>query len=222
MITTLQDFDTHLFLALNSLRCESIDGFVLGFSGQWIWLPMYLMIAWMMVRIYGWRNALVLIAAVGVAVGCSDFFCASVIRPAVERLRPANPDNPISELVQIVGGYRGGRYGFPSCHAANTIALAVISSLLMHKRGYTFFIYTWAVLQCYSRIYLGVHYPGDLLVGAAVGVVFSLVVYYVLKATEHTLLVTLSGNPAPLTPKHAVGMTPLLVLAAILLGVMML
>lgn len=95
--------------------------------------------------------------------------CATLIRPEVCRLRPSNPSNPLSEMVHIVGGYRGGSYGFPSCHAANSFALASFLTLLFANRKLSLFIFAWAVLNSYSRLYLGVHYPGDLLVGAIIG-----------------------------------------------------
>lgn len=95
--------------------------------------------------------------------------CATLIRPEVCRLRPSNPENPLSEMVHIVGGYRGGSYGFPSCHAANSFALASFLILLFANRKLSLFIFAWAVLNSYSRVYLGVHYPGDLLVGAIIG-----------------------------------------------------
>lgn len=82
---------------------------------------------------------------------------------------PSNPENPLSEMVHIVGGYRGGSYGFPSCHAANSFALASFLTLLFANRKLSLFIFAWAVLNSYSRVYLGVHYPGDLLVGAIIG-----------------------------------------------------
>lgn len=82
---------------------------------------------------------------------------------------PSNPENPLSEMVHIVGGYRGGSYGFPSCHAANSFALASFLTLLFANRKLCLFIFAWAVLNSYSRVYLGVHYPGDLLVGAIIG-----------------------------------------------------
>lgn len=93
----------------------------------------------------------------------------TLIRPEVCRLRPSNPENPLSEMVHIVGGYRGGSYGFPSCHAANSFALASFLTLLFANRKLSLFIFAWAVLNSYSRVYLGVHYPGDLLVGAIIG-----------------------------------------------------
>ena len=172
MIEFLQNLDTDVFLALHHLRIAILDPYVRAFSGKGVWIPLYLSIVYAIIRQCGWKRGLIMVAAIGVAVGCSDAICAHVIRPAVERLRPSHPDNPISALVQLVDGYRGGgRHGFPSCHATNTFALAVASGLTLHNRLYTTFIFLWAVLQCYSRIYLGVHYPGDVLVGATVGAI---------------------------------------------------
>lgn len=99
----------------------------------------------------------------------ADQVCSSLIRPVVARLRPANLENPIVDMVYIVNGYRGGSYGFPSCHAANSFGLALYVVFTFRKRWLSLFIIAWAVLNCYTRIYLGVHYPGDLLVGGIIG-----------------------------------------------------
>ena len=102
---------------------------------------------------------------------------------AVERLRPSNPANPISDLVHIVNNYRGGRYGFPSCHASNSFGLAFFLVFLFRKRWLSLFILLWATLNCYTRIYLGVHYPGDLIVGAIIGCCGAAFMCYLLKKT---------------------------------------
>lgn len=166
----LVQLDTDILLAINGWHAEFLDPIVRNFTRSTPWIIMYAAIAYVMVRTYGWRCGVIAIALVGICVGLSDFVCASIIRPAVERLRPTCIDNPISEMVHIVNGYRSSRYGFPSCHAANTLSLALATSLLLRNRVYTGFIFVWALMQCYSRAYLGVHYPGDLLVGGAVGI----------------------------------------------------
>lgn len=156
-------------MALHNQRALLLDPYVKEFSGRLIWVPLYASIAFVVLRMYGLKRGLLILAVIGISVGCSDFVCARLIRPVVERLRPANLDNPLSAMVHVVQGYRGGSYGFPSCHATNTFALAVASSIAIRKRWYSLFIFIWAVLQCHSRVYLGVHYPGDLLVGASIG-----------------------------------------------------
>lgn len=169
MIDWLNTIDTQVFLALNGLHAPYFDVFMKLFTGKWIWVPMYAAVLFAVVRNYRWRQTLAVLVCVALAITIADQVCATLIRPEVCRLRPSNPENPLSEMVHIVGGYRGGSYGFPSCHAANSFALASFLTLLFANRKLSLFIFAWAVLNSYSRIYLGVHYPGDLLVGAIIG-----------------------------------------------------
>ena len=121
------------------------------------------------------------LAAIALTITFADQVCAGLIRPVVERLRPANPENPISDLVHVVNNYRGGRYGFPSCHASNSFGLAFFLVFLFRKQWLSLFILLWATLNCYTRIYLGVHYPGDLIVGAVIGCCGAALMCYLLK-----------------------------------------
>ncbi|MBO5457065.1 MAG: phosphatase PAP2 family protein [Muribaculaceae bacterium] len=138
-------------------------------SRKTTWIPMYLLIILWMWWKYGWQKALMAVLGSLIAFGIADYTCASVLRPLFCRLRPSNPDSEIAQLVHIVNGYRGGRYGFPSCHAANTFAFAVFISLYLRNRGLFIGLVIWALLNCYSRIYLGVHYPGDIICGMIIG-----------------------------------------------------
>lgn len=173
----LLQLDTDTLLAVNGAHTPWLDPMMKMFSGKTIWIVLYVAIAGVMWWMFGWQRAIIAVIGAGIAVGLADFTCASIIRPFVERMRPSNPDNPISPLVHIVDGYRSGAYGFPSCHAANTLALAMFTTLVIRRWSYGVFIFAWAGLQCYSRMYLGVHYPGDLLVGGMMGMALAWLVY---------------------------------------------
>lgn len=169
--------DTDIFLFFNQLHNTYFDYFMSSFSGKWVWVPMYLALACLLKRNFNWRYTLLSMVSIALVILIADQVGASLIRPYVCRLRPANLDNPLSELVHIVNGYRGGSYGFPSCHAANTFGLTFFLIFLLRHRGLSVFFFSWAVLTCYSRIYLGVHYPGDTLAGMALGFCAAGIVY---------------------------------------------
>lgn len=171
MIEWINNIDAQAFLALNSLHAPYFDFFMSLFSGKWIWIPMYAAILFAIVRNYRWKQVAVIVAFVALAIVAADQICASVIRPVVCRLRPANLSNPMSQMVHIVDGYRGGAYGFPSCHAANSFALAAFVAIIFRNKRLSLAIFGWALINSYSRIYLGVHYPGDLIVGGIIGAV---------------------------------------------------
>ena len=125
---------------------------------------------------YNWKKATIYVLTVIAIIALADQTCAHVMRPFFERMRPCNPENPISDLIQLVNGHRtGGKYGFPSCHAANSFALASSVAILMKKKWLTLFLFIWAIINSYSRIYLGAHYPGDLIVGAIVGTLIGII-----------------------------------------------
>lgn len=177
MLDFLIDLDTKILLFLNGIQCAYFDNFMTLYTGRFIWAAMYATMLYALFRRFSWKVALGYTIAIALVIFVSDQLVASVIRPYFERLRPSNPNNPISEFIYIVNGYRGGKYGFPSCHAANSFALAMITSLIFHSRKYTIFIFIWAFINSYTRLYLGVHYPGDLLVGAFIGIFVGWIVY---------------------------------------------
>ena len=175
----LIEIDEKLLLAINGCHNDYFDHFMYLFSDRWIWVPMYVAILYVMIRNFSFRKTIVCLIAIALTITIADQVGASLIRPIVERMRPSNPDNPISDLVHIVNNYRSGRYGFPSCHAANTFGLAFFVCFLFRQRWLTVFLMFWAVVTCYSRVYLGLHYPGDLFFGMILGFLSAVVVYFV-------------------------------------------
>lgn len=163
------NFDEFIFLLCNGYHTQFLDVLMRALSNPYTWIPFYMALFGALVYKFGWVKAVLMLAVIGAAVGLSDWFCASVIRPAVQRLRPGHPENPFSEFVTLVNGNHGSRYGFPSCHAANHFALVGAISMFVNSHKFALFMVVWALLVCYTRMYLGLHYPSDLLVGGLIG-----------------------------------------------------
>ena len=178
MIDQLIDLDEKLLLALNGLRAPFWDYFMWIVSAKLTWAAMYATLVYILFRNFSWKAAIFFVVTITLCITFADQVSASLIRPAVARMRPSNLDNPLSEFVHILNGKRGGRYGFPSCHAANSFALAFIILLITKQKCISIFLMFWAILNSYSRIYLGVHYPGDLAAGMLVGIIGSTLIYY--------------------------------------------
>lgn len=170
-LSSLIEADNACLLAINGWHAPWADTFMYAFSGKWIWIPLYASLLYVIGRNLRWQVAVGCAVAIALTIVFADQVGASLIRPEVARLRPSNLENPLSAMVHIVNGYRGGSYGFPSCHAANTFGLAFFILYLFRNRLLSTFILAWALVTCYSRAYLGVHYPGDLLAGAVLGFV---------------------------------------------------
>lgn len=169
----LLSVDEYLLLRLNGLHSPVLDVVMWTLSDRWVWLPFYVALA----VVVFWRKrpavAVCCLLLVALMITATDQTCASLIRPWVGRLRPSSPGCALSAAVHVVNGYRGGPYGFPSCHAANTFALAMYLMLVLRWRPLSVTLMVWSAAVSYSRVYLGVHYPGDVLAGMAVGAVYA-------------------------------------------------
>lgn len=178
MIEFLSELDTRLLLTINGFHTPALDQFMFLLSAKLVWVPLYIILLLISIHRYGWRGGMFIALGIAFAVLIADQTCSSLIRPFVERMRPSNPNNPISAMVHVVNDYRGGRYGFPSCHAANTVAVATFLSLVYKGRRLIIMsLILWAAMNCYSRMYLGVHYPGDILVGSLIGYATGYTIY---------------------------------------------
>lgn len=188
-ILWLSDIDARLLLIVNGAHSPFFDSVMWCISGRWIWVPFYAVLAYLLFRRMSWKRASICLVTIGLIILAADQTCATLIRPEIGRLRPANLNNPLSSFVHVVNGYRGGRYGFPSCHAANTFALAVFMSLVIRHKWFTVMMFSWAFVISYSRMYLGVHYFGDLFCGATIGSLFAVLFYYLQNYLFNTLLI---------------------------------
>jgi undecaprenyl-diphosphatase len=182
-------YEKNLFLWLNGHHTEYWDNFMLLYSGKAVWIPLAVAALFLLVYKTKWKEVvLILICAALIGLLC-DYISATVIKPYFERLRPGHhPD--FAHLVETVRGYRGGRYGFISNHAANGFGIAVFTSLLFRNKYYTLVILLWALTTAYSRIYLGMHFISDVAGGAIWGTAAGLLVYYIyLTSRRHILKV---------------------------------
>lgn len=168
MLHTIKAFDERLFLYLNSLHNPFFDNVMWLFSDKFFWIPLYAWFLWLLYKKFPTKYWTVLIA-VGLMILFTDQFC-NLSKHTFMRLRPTH-ESHLEGIVHTVNNYKGGLYSFYSGHSSNAFAVALfIIITLSAKRRYIIPIALgYAVLTAYSRIYLGVHYPGDILVGAITG-----------------------------------------------------
>ncbi|MCI7337081.1 MAG: phosphatase PAP2 family protein [Bacteroidales bacterium] len=178
-IEQIVEWDKQLLLLGNSFHTPFLDDFMLIFSGKLIWIPAAIAILYAVVRTQR-RDALWVIVFLALAIVAADQLSSGVIKPLVARLRPTH-EPTLAGLVQVVHDYTGGRYGFVSSHAANACAVALFTSLLFRRTIYSVTMTLWAGFDMYTRIYLGVHYPGDIICGAAIGIMVALAAFALMK-----------------------------------------
>lgn len=169
MIDALLRLDRELFLLLNGWHHPILDPVMVFFSGRFTWIPLYLLLLGLIVYRFKWESIRIMLM-IAVLISLSDQISVHWFKFPFERLRPCHePD--LQGLIHLVTGNCGGRFGFVSSHAANSFALASFVSLLLssYYRRIDVIMFGWAFFVSYSRIYLGVHYPGDIIGGALLG-----------------------------------------------------
>lgn len=178
IIHYLDSIDKQWLLALNNDYPTFWDNIMWYVSAKNTWIPFYAVLVYVFIRHWK-KQSIWIIGGLVLAVVLSDQISSGIIKEVVQRFRPSrSPD--IQHLVELVRDYRGGKYGFVSSHAANSFSIALLTSLIIKNRYYTITAFFWAILVSYSRIYLGVHYPGDILGGMIVGMCCALFVNWLL------------------------------------------
>ena len=157
--------DKELLLWFNGSDSLFMDSLIMMLTNAKTWIPLYLSLFYVVLKSNPTvRNILFVLAAAGLCVLLAGTIDDTIVKPLVARWRPGR-DPEIGMLVDTVDGYRGGKYGFFSAHASNTFSIAVFFSLLMRRRLFVIAMVAWSLINCYTRLYLGVHYPGDITVG---------------------------------------------------------
>jgi undecaprenyl-diphosphatase len=177
MLEWLLEADTTAFLLLNGLHTTWLDSLMMFLTAELSSLPLYLLLLWLAYQKLTKRNLGACLLAVAMVIALADQTTSALMKPYFQRLRPSHEVNLASKihLVKDSKGdfYRGGKYGFASSHAANTFAVALFFFLLFGKQARFRGLFIWAFLISYTRIYLGVHYPLDIICGALVGMAWA-------------------------------------------------
>lgn len=177
MIEYLDSLDKSIFLSLNGIHNDFFDIFMWYVSKTATWTLMLLVLLFILFR-NNWKMALLVVIGVALTITLADQISSGLIKEVVERFRPTHcPD--LEGMVHTVNGKKGGLYGFVSSHAANTLGVTVFISFLFRNKNISCLMILWSLLVSYSRIYLGVHYPGDIIGGMIVGAISGMVVYKV-------------------------------------------
>ncbi|MBC7391276.1 MAG: phosphatase PAP2 family protein [Opitutaceae bacterium] len=182
----LVEADQNLFFILNSMHFSWLDQLMFLFSSDWFWIPLYGLFLFLLIKRYQKKSWLPILFIIG-GVILSDQI-SGVIKKTVQRPRPTH-DLTLREEIHTVNGYKGGSYGFVSSHAANTFCIATMLISFLYFRNFAFVLsIMWAILVSYSRIYLGVHFPADILGGAILGLIVAISLIIIKKRVEKQLI----------------------------------
>ena len=173
----IQDMDMQVLSLFNGSDNIMLDQMVQILTSGLTWIPLYVMLFFVVMRNNETMGQIALV--VGSAIFCvlfADGLVDGIIKQLAERWRPSN-DPTFNYMVQVVDDIRPKGYSFCSAHAANTMSLAVFFSLLIRSKMLTITLVIWSLINCWTRLYLGVHYPSDILCGMIIGIIVGILVY---------------------------------------------
>jgi len=176
LLEKLLHWDQELFFAINGANNSFFDFLMFWISNKYIWIPLYAFFVFLFFKNFKWKAALILVFS-ALLITMSDQISVHFFKEVFQRIRPCH-DPAISEMVHLVNGHCGGKYSLVSSHATNLFALALfLINIFGNKYKYfTLLILFWAGIGSYSRVYLGVHYPLDVIAGAIVGSILGIII----------------------------------------------
>ena len=175
-LSTLLNIDQYLLLSLNGSDSLFWDGCMLVYTSMAVWMPLAFVLLCVLLKNNNIKDFFLLVVLVAVVATLTDTISSGICKPFFERWRPTN-DPVLMYAVDVVNETRGGRYGFTSSHAANSFGIATFIMLLIRNRALSCSLIIWASMNAFTRIYLGVHYPGDILAGTLIGVLVGFAMY---------------------------------------------
>ena len=192
MLEQLLHIDTEILLAINGWHAPWADRVMWIISEKTTWFALYGLLIGLLIHKYRkpaanavkWLQkvpvCVVMIVMIVLAVGLADFVASGILKDLVARPRPSRVPE-LEGVLHLVNGYKSGQFGFVSSHAANTMACGMLFSLIWRKKLATLGLMLWVAMNCYSRMYLGVHYPLDIIGGLLVGALVAAVAYWCLR-----------------------------------------
>lgn len=194
--STLYAADKTLLMVFNGSHCPFVDRLAVTLTCGYMWIPLYIALLLLVINNHKTMAQISLVIGMALlAIVLSEGMADLIVKPLVARLRPIH-DTLMQDSVQVVNNYRAEGYSFFSAHASNTMAVAVFFSLLVKDRLFACTLITWALINCWTRLYLGVHYPSDIIVGVMWGSVSGLFAYTIFNKIKDTRRLSVSVNAA--------------------------
>ena len=194
ILTSIEDIDITLFLFLNSIHSPTWDIVFEWITDKHSWIPFYILLLLMVTLKHQWKT-IIIVFFIALLILASDQISVQLFKNVFGRLRPChNPE--LTDLVHLINGKCGGKYGFVSSHATNSFSIAVFVGLLL-KNHYRFLMggmLFWATIVSYRRIYVGVHYPALVICGGILGACIAIVVFMLMKYINRRFNLKLTLN----------------------------